>query len=110
MRERILASLILLWPAVCAAQTTPTGWKIVKDGRGLCQIAVPSEWTPLGENSGAAVFHDSTTAIAVVTAQPEQEFKPLPEPLQKAMDIPKDKMFENSAKHVFYQDRTSRGA
>ena len=70
-------------------------------------MAVPPDWVPLGDDPGVAVFHDSSTAIAVVTSQPDQEFKPLPEAVQKVIGIPKDKMFENSTKRVFYQDRTS---
>jgi hypothetical protein len=58
----------------------PGGWKIVKDARAACQIAVPPEWIPFDENSGAAVFHESTTAIAVVTSQPGQQFKPISSP------------------------------
>jgi len=54
------------------------------------------------------VLRDATTAIAVVTSQPGQAFKALPESLQKLMDIRKEKMFENTAKRIFYQDKTSR--
>ena len=109
MREAILPTLILLFAQFVPGQTAPAGWKVVKDSKSLCQIAVPSEWTPLGENSGAAVFKDSTTGIAVVTSQPGQAFKPLPESIVRALELPKDKMFENSTKRVFYQDRTGHG-
>jgi hypothetical protein len=50
------------------AQTTPAGWKIVKDSK-VWRIAVPPDWEPLSENAGAAVLQDTTTAIAVVTSQ-----------------------------------------
>ena len=76
----------------------------------MCQIAVPPEWVALGDTAGAATFHDSTTAIAVVTSQPGQEFKPLNAVLLKTMGIPKDRMFENSATRIFYQDRVSRNS
>jgi hypothetical protein len=36
------------------------------------------------------------------------DFKPLPESLQKVLDIHKEKMFENSVKRLFYQDKTSK--
>jgi hypothetical protein len=86
----------------------PDGWKVIQDAKAACQIAVPPEWVPLGENAGTAVLHDSTTAIAVVTSQPGQEFKPLNAMTVKAMGIPKEKLFENSATRIFFQARTSR--
>lgn len=59
------------------------------------------------ESAGAAVLRDSTTAIAVVTSQPQQEFKVLPDVLLRVLGIHKEKMFENSPKRVFYQDKIS---
>jgi hypothetical protein len=56
----------------------PAGWQIVKnsknDSKNACQIAVPPDWSQYGDNSGAAVFHDVSTAIAVVTSEPGQAF------------------------------------
>jgi hypothetical protein len=37
------ATLFLSLLASDLAQTTPAGWKIVKDSKGVCQIAVPPE-------------------------------------------------------------------
>jgi hypothetical protein len=62
------------------------------------------------ENTGSATFRDSTTGIAVVTSQPGQAFKPFTESFLKLMRIPKEKMFENTAKRIFYQDTASRNA
>jgi hypothetical protein len=108
MRGYRLPILILLLFFPASAQTIPAGWKVVKDSKETCQIAVPPEWVLLEDGSGAAVFQDST--IAVVTSQPKQIFKPLSESLQKVLDIRKEKMFENSAKRLFYQDKTSKGS
>jgi hypothetical protein len=91
-----------------SGQTVPADWKIVKDSKGVCQIAVPPEWAPFGEGNGAAMLRDSTNALAVVTSQTGQEFKPLPASLVRSA-VPKDKLFENSAKRTFYQDKISRG-
>ena len=107
MREYIVPTLILFFAPVLAAQTIPSGWLIVKESKGACRMAVPPDWTLYGDSGGVAVFKDSTTALAVVTSQPDQEFKPLPQAIQKVMGIAKDKMFDNSEKRVFYQDRTS---
>src|SRR5216684_3938457 len=53
------ATLFLSLLASALAQTTPAGWKIVKDSKGVCQIAAPPDWDPLSENTGAAVFQDA---------------------------------------------------
>ena len=58
--------------------------------------------------SGAATFHDATTAIAVVTSRPGQQFKPLSPALLRTIGVPKEKMFENSATRIFFQDKTTR--
>jgi hypothetical protein len=107
MRKQVALPLLLLLIQRTWAQTVPAGWTVVKDSKHACQIAVPSEWAPWDDNTGAAVFRDSTTAIAVVTSQSGQMFKPLTEPLKKSFGIPKEKMFENTAKRIFYQDKIS---
>jgi hypothetical protein len=110
MRECKLFALFLLFCLPASTQAAPEGWKPLKDAKGTCQISVPPEWVPFSESSGAAVFHDATTAIAVVTSQPGQAFKPMPDSLLKILEIRKEKLFENSAKRAFYQDRTSRNS
>ena len=107
MREFMVSALVLLCCPPALTQTVPAGWKVIKDAKAACQIAVPPEWVPFGENTGAAQFHDSTTAIAVVTSQPGQDFKPLTPGLVKSIGIAKEKLFENTAARIFYQDRTS---
>src|SRR5690242_1140323 len=110
MREHIVFTLFLLSAWTGAAQNVPAGWKIVKDAKGSCQVAVPPDWTLYGDGTGAAVFHDATTGIAVVTSQAGQKFKPFTESQLNILDISRDKVFENSAKRLFYQDRTSRNS
>jgi hypothetical protein len=110
MRESQIPILVLFWIFRASAQTIPADWKVIKDSRQTCQIAVPPEWSQLADSSGAAILHTATTAIAVVTSQPGQIFKPLPESLQKVLGIGKEKMFENTVKRLFYQDKTSRNS
>ena len=107
MREYTVFALVLLCPLPVLPQAPPSGWQVVKDAKSVCQITVPPEWTPFGDNDGAAVLQDAATAIAVVTSQPGQEFKPLTPGMLKMLGIPKDKLFENSGKRLFYQDKTS---
>lgn len=108
MREYTVYTLFLLSVLPAAAQTVPAGWKVLRDSKGACQIAVPPDWVPLTDSSGAAVFHDATTAIAVVTSQPGQIFKPLSESQLRVFGIRKEKLFENTVKRLYYQDKTSR--
>jgi hypothetical protein len=104
----MLATLILSLLASVSVETTPVEWKILKDSRGLCQIAVPSDWDEIDESTGAAVFHDTSTAVAVVTSQPGQAFKPLTEPLQRLLGIRRAALFENTPRRIFYQDKVSK--
>jgi hypothetical protein len=104
------AAVGLLLLASVSAQTVPADWKTVKDGKSACKIAVPPDWTPFSEGTGAAVFHDATTAIAVVTSQPGQTFKVLTERQIGMLGVPKDKIFENSPKRLFYQDKAARNS
>jgi hypothetical protein len=108
MRYLGLCALFALWLPAMSEQTAPKDWKVVKESKGACRISVPGDWTESEENSGSAVLQDASNAIAVVTSQPGQTFKPLTESMQKLMRIPKDKMFENSAQRIFYQDRIAR--
>jgi hypothetical protein len=103
----MVPALFLLFVPPVPAQTVPSGWKLIKDSKAACQIAVPPEWTPFSESGGSAIFHDPSTAIAIVTSQPGQEFKPMSASMLKLLGIPKEKIFENSASRLFYQDRTS---
>ena len=109
MREYIVASLILFFVPSVQAQTVPAGWQVVKDPKNICQIAVPADWKLYGSTNSAAIFEDSSTAMAVVTSQPDQAYRALPETIVRVLNIPKDKMFENSTKRIFYQDKTSSG-
>jgi hypothetical protein len=108
MREYIVPTLVLLFLPSLSAQVVPAGWQIVKDSKNACQITVPADWSPYGDNIGAAVFQNVSTAIATVTSQPGQAFTPLSESLQKVLDIRKEQMFENTAKRIFYQEQTSK--
>ena len=110
MREYIVPTLILLSAASASAQTVPSGWKLIRDAKTACQIAVPPDWNAFSEAGGSAILHDPSTAIAVVTSQPGQAFKPLTAAMLKILGVPKEKVFENSNTRLFYQDKTSTGA
>jgi hypothetical protein len=109
MRYFGVFALFALWLPSAAPASLPTVWKVLKDSKGACQITVPEDWDSSSEQAGWAVLRDATTAIAVVTSQPRQAFKPLPESLLRILRIPKEKIFENSAKRVYYQDKIAAG-
>ncbi len=104
----MLAALILSLLASFSVETPPSEWKILKDSRNLCQIAVPPDWDEVDESAGAAVLHETSTAVAVVTSQPGQAFKPLTESLQRLLGIRKAALFENTPRRIFYQDKFSK--
>jgi hypothetical protein len=58
-------------------------------------------------SGGLSRFHDGYRGGH---DQPGQAFRPLTASLQKLMGISKEKMFENTAKRIFYQDKTSKNA
>ena len=109
MRERVVLTLLLLFTPAALAQTLPAGWKVVKDAKSACQIGIPPEWDSWKDSAGAAVFKDPSMAIAVVTNQPGQKFEALTPAMVRMLGIAKEKLFENTAKRLFYQDRTSGG-
>ncbi len=103
----LLPALVLLLPPVAAAQSAPADWKPIKDAKGACRISVPPDWT-ISADTGSAVYQEATVAIAVVTSQPGQTLKPLTDSLLKVLHIPKGKLFENTAKRIYYQDKIAR--
>jgi hypothetical protein len=109
MREYAIAALILL-NLPLAAQVAPSNWQIVKDSKNLCQLAVPPDWALYGESHSAAVLHDASTALVVITSQPGQDFAPLSDRLRSTLNLGKDKLFENTANRIFYEDKSSAHA
>lgn len=104
----MFAAVVLSVLAGISVEITPADWKLIKDSRGLCQIAVPADWDEISESTGAAMFHETSTAVAVVTSQPGQVFKPLSESLRRLLAIGKAALFENTPRRIFYQDKVSK--
>ena len=53
---KALAPVFVLIAFGAAAQDAPAGWKIVKDRKQTCQMAVPSDWT------GTAIMPSNLTS------------------------------------------------
>jgi hypothetical protein len=46
MRWILTLAILSLAGGTLLAQDIPSGWKVVKDAQGLCQLTVPSNWRP----------------------------------------------------------------
>jgi hypothetical protein len=110
MREHATWALFLLFGPAVSAQTVPTGWKLIRDAKSACQIAVPPDWAAYSEHGGSAVLRDPSYGLAIVTSQSGQEFKPLTAAMLKTLGVAKEKIFENSTTRLFFEDRTSENA
>jgi hypothetical protein len=71
MRRYIVSTLFLLFIPPAWTQTVPSGWKVVKDSKGVCQIAVPPEWVPYHDNTGAAARRYPRSAQSLDLRPPE---------------------------------------
>src|SRR5260370_16258895 len=102
MRNQVVSPLLFLLVLPTWAQTVPAGWTVVKDSKHACQIAVPSEWAPWADNSGAAVFSGRTKALARVTRPPRPEFQNLNGPPEKSFRPPHEKNFLKPPHPILY--------
>jgi len=107
--RKIIVSPLLFLSTGWAGGDTPKDWKALRDSKGACQIAVPPNWI-LAPETGSAYPQDPSVGIAVVTSQPAQAFKPISDTILRLMNVPKENVFENSSKLVFYQDRQNPSA
>ena len=106
MKRPSFMSGLLLSTILCGslvAQSIPAGWKLVKDDKGRCRVAVPPDWSAPSPNAGAASAKNQADGSLVVTNDPFT-LKPLPESMQKIMKV--GNMFENTTKRVFYSTRS----
>jgi hypothetical protein len=89
------------------AQEIPSGWKVVKDRAGACQLAVPGDWTSdkllatfvtSADGKANAVPHGARTgqSFADVTSTARQVMPPV-------------KVIEESGKRLWYTYATAAG-
>ena len=97
---RFLFTAALLSAIACWSQNVPSGWKVIKDKQGACQLAVPPDWTtdkllpsfaksPDGKANAVAHGVRSGQSFAQATAMAKQVMKP-------------SKMIEDSGKRLWY--------
>jgi hypothetical protein len=95
--------LAACWAA--AAGNPPAGWKVIKDQRGMCEVAVPPDWIASTRNPGVASPKDVLEGMVVVTSD-AAALKPIPDSVQKMMKI--EKLYENTDKRVVYMSHIAR--
>ena len=91
-------SIIVIAVCITAfAQTTPSGWKVVKEENSVCQVSTPSEWKALGVES---LLQDPKQVFMLTLAHEEYDsFAPLSADVLKAHNPAK--VVENSNKRIF---------
>jgi len=104
-----VGSAALLLAAVCLhAQDVPDGWKVVKEGQGKCQFAVPADWAPDKLAKSLMLSADgksSAVANAVRTGQSFAEVTSLAKQTMRA-----SKTIEDSGKRLWYTYQTNSSA
>ena len=83
---------------VSVAGAQPSGWHVIKDSTGVCQLAVPPDWNVNPHVPNMATGPE--LADAMIHAEPGKTVRPMNEVVQNVVGV--DKMLENSAQRVFW--------
>ena len=92
-------ALLLVSPVVLAQ----SGWQVIKDKTGGCQISIPPNWIVLSE-AGYANSPDRTTTRVITGLSP---FRPFSDSMLKMLNV--GTVFENSAQRSFWVTKPSTG-
>jgi len=101
MQPLLTSGLLLALCGMAAAQTIPAGRSVIKDGKGVCQAAVPPDWGA-GTQAGTAHVKNMLEGMLVVTSDVDR-LQPMPEAVQKMLA---DQMIENTNQRVFYSNKS----
>ena len=100
------------WPillaVLCAplfADSIPSGWIVLKDPKGLCQIGAPADFKKDTSFVGLAKGPGDAVEVQVLSAP--GPVKPLMEAVAKMMNI--DKIVDNTATRLFYRAAPVKG-
>lgn len=90
------------------AQAVPSGWKVVKDRQGACQLAVPADWKG---DSLVPSFVSSADGKANAVPHGQRAGESFAETTSLAKQVmPPTKVIEDSAKRLWYAYASSTGA
>ena len=99
---RVLSLAIIGFAAFSADLSAQAGWQTLRDKTGVCQLAVPGNWSLLSlPGHAASPEHMDTTVIEGRVAYRPFHFS---QGEMKVLNI--DKVFQNSAQRVFYSANT----
>src|SRR5581483_3187597 len=91
------------------AQDVPSGWKVLKDKKGTCQMAVPADWTTSSLIPSSATSPDSKSSAVVHGADPSTSFAEAKATVKTMMKP--TKILEDSDKRLWYvYEGTGSGA
>jgi hypothetical protein len=83
------------------AQTVPAGWKTVTDMQKLCQIAVPSDWTPDSLIKSFVVSGDKKSNVVVHGLKAGTDYKDMVATAKQL--FPPVKVFEETATKIWFE-------
>jgi hypothetical protein len=105
MRWTVCSAVLLLTAFGLHAQEVPSGWKVVKDKAGTCQMAVPADWVADKLISSFMTSPDGKANAVPHSIRAGQTFAQAKETAK--MVTPPTKIIEDSAKRLWY---ASQGA
>jgi hypothetical protein len=97
----------MLLVAVSSAQTVPAGWKVIKDKKQLCQIAVPSDWIQDKIMTSMVNAPDNKANIVMSPKPADATFKDISD-MAKSMFKPA-KSFDSSANRIWFEEAATPG-
>jgi hypothetical protein len=107
MQPLLTSGLLLALCGMAAGQTVPAGWNLIKDAKGVCQAAIPPDWTPATLPGMAKTKETGTVLVpsgTVVVTSDVDRLQPMPKEVQKLLV---DQMIENTDQRVFYSNKSS---
>ena len=104
---KALASVFVLIAFSAAAQDVPAGFKLVKDRKQACQMAVPSDWTGSAIMPSNLTSPDKNAGVVFGSKPASQQYADLVK-MAKSMFKPV-RMIEENEKRTWYVSETARG-
>ena len=101
---KMLLSGMALLTAPLLADSIPSGWIVLKDRTGACQIAAPADFK--SDAMAPSLAKGPGDAMEVQIYSSVNPVKPLNETVAKVMGI--ERMFENTDKRVFYANKQAK--
>jgi hypothetical protein len=93
-----IPTVIAITAFVWTAEAQPSGWHLIKDSKGVCQMSVPPDWKVNTHVPRMATGPE--LADAMILAQAGKPVRPMNEVVQNVVGV--DKMLENTAQRVFW--------